>query len=74
MSIFVDDVDALYEVCQREGLEVLPTPTDEVWGVREMHVRHPDGHTFRVSQNPSHAHHHDHDQEHEHGHEHSPPA
>jgi hypothetical protein len=20
------------------------------WGVREMHVRHPDGHVFRVSQ------------------------
>jgi hypothetical protein len=20
------------------------------WGVREMHVRHPDGHVFRISQ------------------------
>jgi uncharacterized glyoxalase superfamily protein PhnB len=38
MSIFVDDVDALYEVCQREGLDVTQPPTDEVWGVREMHV------------------------------------
>jgi hypothetical protein len=25
-------------------------PTDEQWGVREMHVRHPDGHVFRISQ------------------------
>ena len=24
------------------------TPTDMSWGVREMHVRHPDGHVFRV--------------------------
>ena len=25
-------------------------PTNEPWGVREMHVRHPDGHVFRISQ------------------------
>jgi hypothetical protein len=24
-------------------------PTDEPWNVREFHLRHPDGHTFRVS-------------------------
>jgi hypothetical protein len=24
-------------------------PTDEPWGVREMHIRHPDGHVFRIS-------------------------
>ncbi len=24
-------------------------PTDEPWGVREFHLRHPEGHTFRVS-------------------------
>jgi len=23
-------------------------PTDEPWGVREFHLRHPDGHIFRV--------------------------
>ena len=23
--------------------------TDEPWGVREFHLRHPDGHMFRVS-------------------------
>ena len=24
-------------------------PTDEPWGVREFHLRHADGHTFRIS-------------------------
>ena len=24
-------------------------PTDELWNVREMHVRHPDCHVFRIS-------------------------
>ena len=28
---------------------VTDTPTNEPWGVREFHRRHPDGHTFRVS-------------------------
>jgi hypothetical protein len=25
-------------------------PADMPWNVREMHIRHPDGHVFRVSQ------------------------
>jgi len=49
MSIWVDDVDAIHEVCLAQGLEVTWPPTDEPWGVREMHVRHPDGHVFRIS-------------------------
>ena len=49
MSIWVDDVDAIYEHCIREGLEVTWPPTDMPWNVREMHVRHPDGHVFRIS-------------------------
>ena len=48
ISIFVDDVDAVYARCRREGLEVTREPVDEVWGVREFHVRHPDGHIFRI--------------------------
>lgn len=48
LSIWVDDVDALYEKCVRDGLEVLRPPRDEPWGVREMHVRHPDGHVLRI--------------------------
>ncbi len=49
MSIWVDDVDAVHRHCLEQGLEITYPPTDEPWGVREMHVRHPDGHVFRIS-------------------------
>jgi catechol 2,3-dioxygenase-like lactoylglutathione lyase family enzyme len=49
MSIWVDDVDAVYQTCLDQGLEVAFPPTDMPWCVREMHVRHPDGHVFRIS-------------------------
>lgn len=45
-------VDAVYDICRAAGLEVAMPPVDEPWGVREMHVRHPEGHMFRVSQSP----------------------
>ena len=48
MSLWVEDVDRIHRMCRAEGLEVTHPPTDEPWGVREMHVRHPDGHVFRV--------------------------
>jgi catechol 2,3-dioxygenase-like lactoylglutathione lyase family enzyme len=50
MSIFVDDVDAVHKRCLEQGIEITWPPTNHPWGVREMHVRHPDGHVFRVSQ------------------------
>jgi predicted enzyme related to lactoylglutathione lyase len=43
-----DDVDAAYAHAVKHGLNVTHPPTDEPWGVREFHLRHPDGHTFRV--------------------------
>ena len=49
MSLWVDNVDTIYEHCLAHGIEVTWPPTDEPWGVREMHVRHPDGHVFRIS-------------------------
>jgi hypothetical protein len=49
ISIWVEDVDAVYRECVANGLEVTHPPTDEPWRVREMHVRHPDGHVFRIS-------------------------
>jgi Glyoxalase/Bleomycin resistance protein/Dioxygenase superfamily len=49
MSVWVDDVDSIYEHCLKQGIEVTWPPTDEPWNVREMHVRHPDGHVFRTS-------------------------
>ena len=49
MSIWVDDVDAIHKRCVDQGIEVTWPPTDMPWNVREMHVRHPDGHVFRIS-------------------------
>jgi hypothetical protein len=59
LAIWTDDVDGVHARCLREGLEVVRPPLDESWGVREMHVKHPDGHVFRISQ-PVQHHHHDH--------------
>jgi catechol 2,3-dioxygenase-like lactoylglutathione lyase family enzyme len=50
MSMWVDDVDSVHRHCQKQGLEITWPPTDMPWNVREMHVRHPDGHVFRISQ------------------------
>ena len=49
MSVWVDDVDDIYQHCLAQGLDVTWPPTDHPWNVREMHVRHPDGHVFRIS-------------------------
>jgi catechol 2,3-dioxygenase-like lactoylglutathione lyase family enzyme len=52
MSWWMDsraDVDALHATAIQNGMTVTYPPTDEPWGVREFHLRHPDGHTFRVS-------------------------
>jgi uncharacterized glyoxalase superfamily protein PhnB len=43
------DVNALYSIATSKGMIVTYPPTDEPWGVREFHLRHPDGHMFRVS-------------------------
>ncbi len=48
MSVWVEDVDAVHRECLAQGLEVTWPPTDMPWNVREMHVRHPDGHVFRI--------------------------
>ena len=50
MSIWVDDVDEVHRHCLDQGIEIMWDPTDMPWNVREMHIRHPDGHVFRVSQ------------------------
>jgi hypothetical protein len=49
MSIWVDDVDVIHRHCVEQGIEVTMPPTNESWGAREMHIRHPDGHVFRIS-------------------------
>lgn len=50
MSVWVEDVEVVHRHCQEQGLDVTFPPTDMPWCVREMHLRHPDGHVFRVSQ------------------------
>ena len=61
LAIWTDDVEAVYARCVREDLEVVRPPVDESWGVREMHVKHPDGHVLRISQPVEHHHHDNHD-------------
>jgi len=48
MSVWVDNVDEMHKRCVAAGLEITFPPTDMPWNVREMHIRHPDGHVFRV--------------------------
>jgi len=50
MSVWVEDCDAVYRRCVEQSLDITWPPTDMPWNVREMHVRHPDGHVFRISQ------------------------
>lgn len=50
MSIWVLSADTVHQHCLANGIEVMWPPTDMPWGVRETHIRHPDGHIFRISQ------------------------
>ena len=43
------DVDRLHTLAVQHEMIVTYPPTNEPWGVREFHLRHPDGHMFRVS-------------------------
>jgi uncharacterized glyoxalase superfamily protein PhnB len=42
------EVDAVHETALEHGMTVSWPPTDDPWGVREFHLRHPEGHTFRI--------------------------
>jgi ankyrin repeat protein len=48
ISIFVHDVDALYEDYKRRGATIRQPPTNFSWGVREMNVEDIDGHRLRM--------------------------
>lgn len=48
--LHVDDVDAAYERAVAAGADVISPPADEPWGMREMALRSPDGHRFRLGQ------------------------
>jgi len=49
LSIFVQDVDALYEDYRARGAVIRRPPTDLPWGVRAMDIEDPDGHRLRFS-------------------------
>lgn len=53
ISIFVDDVDRLHEAYTASGALIRMAPTTFPWGVREMNVADPDGHTFRMGSDAS---------------------
>ena len=48
ISVFVDDVDALYDEYTERGAIIRQAPTNLPWGVREMNVADPDGHRLRM--------------------------
>ncbi|MEO0538930.1 MAG: bleomycin resistance family protein [Cyanobacteria bacterium P01_A01_bin.123] len=56
ISIFVENVDELYEVYKSKGAIIRQAPTNFSWGMREMNVEDPDGHRLRMgtsTHNPS---------------------
>ena len=44
-----DELDTVYARALELGYEIAQGPIDESWGMREFHLRHSDGHIFRVS-------------------------
>jgi catechol 2,3-dioxygenase-like lactoylglutathione lyase family enzyme len=52
ITLWVDGLASLADLHARAvaaGHRIALPPTDKPWGVREFHLRHPDGHTFRVT-------------------------
>jgi hypothetical protein len=43
------EVDRVYALAVKLGVVAPWPPSDMPWSVRECHIRHPDGHTMRVS-------------------------
>lgn len=48
VSVFIHDVDALYEDYRQSGAIIRQAPTTFPWGVREMNVEDLDGHRLRM--------------------------
>ncbi|MCF6199593.1 MAG: VOC family protein [Hyphomicrobiaceae bacterium] len=49
MSIFIKDVDAYQKIIKEAGADIVYGPVDEPHGMREMHVKDPDGNIIRFS-------------------------
>jgi uncharacterized glyoxalase superfamily protein PhnB len=39
----VRDVDFVGHELEEAGVDIMELPTDKAWGLREMHIRDPDG-------------------------------
>ena len=48
LSIFVDNVDLLYEEYKAKGAMIRQAPTNFPWGMREMNIEDLDGHRLRM--------------------------
>lgn len=48
MYLFLRGIDDYTALIQERGAEILHGPEDEPWGMREIHVRDPDGNTLRI--------------------------
>jgi catechol 2,3-dioxygenase-like lactoylglutathione lyase family enzyme len=48
MSLFIDDVDALFREYTANGAIIRQPPVNMPWGTREMNVEDLDGHRFRM--------------------------
>ena len=46
------DVDALGYELGEAGVEIIEPPTDKPWGLREMHIRDPDGLSIMIVEVP----------------------
>lgn len=55
MSLWVKDVDAVHQMCIDNKIDITQVPQNMPWGIREMHIRHPDGHVFRIGSHLSNA-------------------
>lgn len=53
ISIFVHDVDALYDDYKSRGAIIRQKPTNFPWGVREMNIEDLDGHRLRIGGEPT---------------------
>lgn len=52
MTWWIDNKAAvleMHEKVKKLGYKVTQPVRDEPWGIREFHLQHPDGHTFRIS-------------------------
>jgi uncharacterized glyoxalase superfamily protein PhnB len=45
----LEELEVVHTQAAELGYEISQEPTDEPWGMREFHLRHPDGHVFRIS-------------------------